>query len=340
VRLPIADVLLSTAFAFPLLKSASSLVFLIFTLITGRCIKMANQLGTLLTPELFETLVNARIPFSMTETLDSEDVGQKQFKGKAPIPTEVRERVWPVLEALSKAGLESIPNLFLFLPPRDDDDFPRQALGLQLLLDQMPRALLRDIDGRWRSAYFDMISLKYAHALDALPQEQKPWSWSRWKTFAKLDFWVLARTWYICPFVHSDEASDHERALLFTEETRSVVEKETGTTDPHLEERDAIISDIYGVLSMLKEGPPTAGTTVQMYAYWMCKLMDIHTPVIYKFGRYPYRNPYFERQDTPKEEDWAKKRGRNPVASEELKSRLKQDIDAGIWTPLGAGRTF
>lgn len=299
---------------------------------------MADQMNTLLTPELFETLVNAKLPFSMTEPLDFEDVGQKQFKGKAPIPNKVAERVWPVLEALSKIGLESIPDLLQFLPPLTDDKFPRQALGLQLLLDQMTRSLLRDIDGRWRSAYFDMISLKYAYTLDALPEEQKPWSWSRWKTFATLDFWVLARTWYICPFVHSDEASDHERALIFTEETRNVVEKETGTTDPYRADQDAIMSDIYGVSLMLKEGPPRTGATVQMYAYWMCKLMDIHTPVIKEFGRYPYRNAYFGRQDTPEEEAWAEKRAGNPMPSEKLRARLKVDIDAGIWTPLGAER--
>ncbi|KAH8201707.1 hypothetical protein TruAng_004145 [Truncatella angustata] len=299
---------------------------------------MADEMSTLLTPELFETLVDAKLPFSMTEPLDFEDVGQKQFKGKTPIPSNVVESVWPVLEALSKLGLESIPNLLQFLPPIADDGFPRQALGLQLLLDQMTRSLLRDIDGRWRSAYFDAISLKYAYNLDALPDEQKPWSWSRWKTFATLDFWVLARTWYICPFVHSDEAADHERALIFTEETRNVVEKETGTTDPYRAKRDAIMSDIYGVSLMLNEGPPGTGATVQMYAYWMCKLMDIHTPILNKFGRYPYRNAYFGRQDTPEEEAWAKKRAGNPMPSEKLKSRLKQDIDAGIWTPLGAGR--
>jgi hypothetical protein len=75
-----------------------------------------------------------------------------------------------------------------------------------------------------------------------------------------------------------------------------------------------------------------------MYAYWMCKLMDIHKPVVDKFGRYPYRNAYFGRQNTLEEEAWAVKRARFSMASEELKSRLKQDIDAGIWTPLGAGR--
>jgi len=299
---------------------------------------MADQIRTLLTPDLFETLVKAKLPFSMTSPLDFEEVGQKQFKGQAPISSSVAEHVWPVLEALSKLGLASIPDLLQFLPPPASDDFPRQALGLQLLLDQMPRSLLRGIDGRWRSAYFDLISLKYAHTLDALPEAQKPWAWRRWKTFATLDFWVLARTWFICPFVHSDEASDQERALLFTEETRCVVEKETRTTDPYRAEREPILADVYGVSVMLKEGPPGQGATVHMYAYWMCKLMDIHKPVVDMFGRYPYRNAYFGRQNTPEEDEWAEKRAGNPMPSEELRRRLKQDIDAGIWTPLGAGR--
>lgn len=332
----------STALILHLLKSTSALSIIFLerfpSYVTGRLVEMADQMSTFLTPDLFETLVNAKLPFSMTEPLDFEDVGQKQFKGKAPIPSNVSERVWPILEALSKLGLDSIPDLLQFLPPIADDAFPRQALGLQLLLDQMPRSLLKGIDGRWRSAYFDVISLKYAQTLDKLPEEQKPWSWSRWKTFATLDFWVLARTWYICPFVHSDNAPEHGRALIFTEETRTVVEKETGTIDPYRAERGAIMSDIYGVSSMLKEGPPKAGATVQAYAYWMCKLMDIHKPVLDKFGRYPYINAYFGRQDTPEEEAWDKKRAWHPMASGELKSRLKQDIDAGVWTPLGAGR--
>jgi uncharacterized protein (DUF924 family) len=299
---------------------------------------MADQISTLLTSDLFETLVNAKLPFSMTEPLDFEDVGQKQFKGKAPIPGDVVERVWPVLEALSKLGLASMPDLLQFLPPIADDNFPRQALGLQLLLDQMTRSLLRGVDIRWRCAYFDIISLKFAHTLDALPKEQKPWAWSRWKTFATLDFWVLVRTWYICPFVHSDEASDQERALIFSEETRNIVEKETGTSDPYRAERDAILSDIYGVSLMLKEGPPGPGTTVQMYAYWICKLMDIHKPVVDKFGRFPYRNAYLGRQNTPEEDSWSIKRAGFSLSSEELKNRLKQDQDAGIWTSLGVGR--
>ena len=89
---------------------------------------MAHQLSTLLTPELFETLVKAKLPFSMTEPLNFEDVGQK-----------VAACVWPVLEALSRIGMSSTPDLLQFLPPVTDDRFPRQALGLQLLLDQMSK---------------------------------------------------------------------------------------------------------------------------------------------------------------------------------------------------------
>ncbi len=65
-------------------------------------------------------------------------------------------------------------------------------------------------------------------------------------------------------------------------------------------ERDAILSDIYESFSMLKEGTPyEVGATAQTYAYWMCRLMDIHIFVVDKFGRGKYRNAYFGRQNTP-----------------------------------------
>jgi len=302
-------------------------------------LKMANHLNTLLTPSLLDKLVNAKLPFSMTEPLNFDHVGQQQFRAPPPLPSEISSLVWPVLKTLSKLGLSSIPNLLQFLPPVTASNFPIQALGLQLLLDQMSRALFQGIDRRWGPAYFDIISLQYAQTLDALPEHEKPWSWSRWKTFATLDYWVLARTWYICPFVHSDERSSQERALLFTEETRRAVEEETGTIDPYRAERDAILSDMHGVHRMIKEGPPGGGSTVYTYAYWMCKLMDIHKPVVDTFGRYPYRNAYFGRENTVEEEAWAEERGGISMPSEELKSWLKQDIDAGVWTPLGAGRS-
>lgn len=46
----------------------------------------------------------------------------------------------------------------------------------------------------------------------------------------------------------------------------------------------------------------------------------------------------FGRENTQEEEAWAEERGCVSMVSWELKSRLKQDIYAGIWTPLGAGR--
>lgn len=129
-----------------------------------------------------------------------------------------------------------------------------------------------------------------------------------------------------------------ERALLFIEETRRVVEEETGTTDPYRAERHAILSDMHGVSRMIGEGPPEAGSTVHTYAYWMCKLMDIHKPVVDKFGRYLYRNAYFGSENTLEEGAWAEERGGVFMVSGELKDRLKEDMEAGIWTPLGAGR--
>jgi hypothetical protein len=201
----------------------------------------------------------------------------------------------------------------------------------------MPRRLCRGIDTRWTNAYFDVISLQYAQALDALPESEKPASWDRWKKMgATLDYWVLGRTWFVAPFVHTAQVAVQERAVALTEETRRRVEEETQTTDPYRAQRDAILSDTYAFPRVFAAGPPKEVTTVQDYTYWMCMLMDVHKPIVDKFGWYPYRNDYFGRDDTPKEKEWFEKTGGFARPSEEVRERLRRDINAGVWTPLGA----
>ncbi|GAB1316043.1 hypothetical protein MFIFM68171_06253 [Madurella fahalii] len=298
---------------------------------------MSDRLRPLLTPALFHLLVDTVIPYSTKDPIDFARVG-RDFSWGEGLPGKVIEQVRPVLLTLSELGLENVPDLTTFLPPLSDPDFPRQALGLQLLLDQMPRRLCRGIDTRWTNAYFDVINLRYTQALDALPAAQKPHSWARWRDSVTLDYWVVVRTWFGTPFVHMDQVAVQERAVAFTEETRRQVEELTGTNDPYREERSMILSDIYAFPRVVKEGAPQDGANIQKYTYWMCMLMDVHKPIVDRFGWYPYRNVYFGREDTPEEEEWFEKTGNFARPSQEVRDRIKKDIDAGVWTPLTVGR--
>ncbi|KAK4235650.1 hypothetical protein C8A03DRAFT_36496 [Achaetomium macrosporum] len=299
---------------------------------------MADQLRTLINPTLLNLVVDTIIPYSQTAPLNFAVVA-RNFIGAPPVANDVVQKVWPVLLALSSLGLDNIPDLTTFLPPASDPEFPRQALGLQLLVDQMPRRLCKGIDTRWTNAYFDVISLQYAQALDALPEAEKPHSWARWKELgATLDYWVIARTWLVAPFVHADQVLIHERAAALTEETRRHVEQATRTTDPYRAQRDAILSDVYGFPRVVAEGPPEWVVTLQDYTYWMCMLMDTHKPIVDKFGSYPYRNAYFGRDDTPEEEEWFETTNDFARPSRDVRERLRRDVEAGVWTALGAGR--
>ncbi|KXX74373.1 hypothetical protein MMYC01_209541 [Madurella mycetomatis] len=294
---------------------------------------MSDQLRPLLSPGLFHLLVDTAIPYSTKEPIDFALAGRNFFWGEK-LSDKVIEQVRPFLLTLSKLGLENVPDLTTFLPPPSDPDFPRQALGLQLLLDQMPRRLCKGIHTRWTNAYFDVISLRYAQALDALPGDQKPHSWARWRDSVTLDYWIHVRTWFSVPFVHTDQVAAQERAVTFTDETRRQVEELTGTSDPHREQRSTILSDIYAFPRVVKEGAPQDGTNVHVFTYWMCMLMDVHKPIVDRFGRYPYRNAFFGREDTPEEEEWFEKTGNFARPSQEVRDRLKKDTDAGVWTPL------
>ncbi|KAK0657759.1 hypothetical protein B0T16DRAFT_402505 [Cercophora newfieldiana] len=300
---------------------------------------MADQLRNMVTPTLLHDVRKIVFPFSETEPLDFTVVSHTGFGGggSPTLPDKVRKQVWPFLVALSRLGLDNAPDMTTFLPVPSDPDFARQAMGLQLLLDQMPRRLCRGVDCRWTNVYFDIISLKYAQKLDALPEDQKPWSWAQWKDCSTLDYWILARTTFVVPFTHRDSIETQERSLEFSEETRKTIEDMTGTKDPYRARRGEILSDIYGFPRVIRDGPPKENVTIQDYTYWVFMLMDVHKPLVDAFGRYPYRNAYFGRDDTPDEVEWFEKTGDFARPPKDARDRLKADFEAGTWTPLDEG---
>ena len=299
---------------------------------------MADELRTLITPAFLRHLVDGIIPYPYDTPVDFPKIAPTIINGEKKFPPDVKAQVWTVLVALSKLGLSNVPNLMTtLLPPLPSPEFPRLALGLQLLLDQMPRRHCRGVDKRYISGYFDVLSLQYAESLDALPLELKPHSWSRWKEAVTLDYFVIARIWFGTPYVHTDTVAIQERALAFSEETRCLVEQMTGTRDPYRDRREEILSDVYAFHRVLRAGPPKdERLSVQGYAYWMTMLMDVHKPIVDRFGHYPGRNPYLGKEDTAEEIEWFEKDG-TPRAPAEFRERLKRDLELGVWKPLGAG---
>jgi uncharacterized protein (DUF924 family) len=297
-----------------------------------------SELRDLLTPELLSLIVKARLPYGKRDTINFREFGRSVFLLDIYSPL-VRDKVWLVLVALSKIGLELMPDLSQYLPAPTDPSYPEQCLGLQLLLDHCPRVLFSGVDHRWTYGYFSIISQRLARTWYSLPPALQPGSWERLHDEMGLDYWIGIRFWFGTPFVHSELLAHQQIALAFTEETRLTVEKMSGQTDPYRTDRQAILSDLYGFPRMYRAGPPQSeDVTREAWTFWMGKLMDIHKPIIDRYGRYPYLNAILGRKTTITEKWWIEGTSHFGEASEETAKLIRQDVENGCWRPLGHGR--
>jgi hypothetical protein len=64
-------------------------------------------------------------------------------------------------------------------------------------------------------------------------------------------------------------------------------------------------------------------------------IFDAHPPIVKTFGRYPYRNGAIGRESTPRELEWLEKTDHFAEVEPEVAMRIREDVLAGRWTPLG-----
>jgi len=303
-----------------------------------------DDLKSVITPSLLDQVVSARLPFDSAGEIDFTSAWLQIFAESA-FADAVRPVAWPALVALSKVGLDRMPDLYSLLPPLDSPSFPRQALGLQLLLDQCPRALFSGIDARWTNGYFDRVSQPFARSLLALPEPQRPHSRTRWAG-ASTAFWLLARVWLAAPLAHSEEVSTQELCVAFVEESRRAAEEASGTMDLWRARRAEVLSDVHLFPLTLLEGvarppglPEGAEITMESIVYGMGMLMDAHKPIIDRFGRYPYANAIRGRDSTAEELEWIERTKHLGEAPPEVARLIREDMEAGRWRPLGSSES-
>lgn len=304
---------------------------------------MDNDLSALITPSLLVSLIKARIPAPLTGPLDAAEVARLTFLSNTFQPA-IQESTWPVLLALSRVGIDALTPAYLatFLPSPESADFPQQCLGMQLLLDQAPRYLCKGVDARWRGAYFDVVSRRFAGWRVSLPETLRPDTLQRWRNEvgASFEYWTLARLWFGAPFVHSEAPADHEFALGFTDGTRRAVEEETGLRDPWRDRRQEVLADVTGFPRVVVAGPPQGkNVSFEEWCWWWLMLMDIHKPIIDRFGRYPYANGARGRESTAEELEWLEEVDHFAQEAPEVARQIKEDMELGVWRPLGEGTT-
>jgi uncharacterized protein (DUF924 family) len=301
----------------------------------------STELAEVLTPTLYNRVLQNRMPWAKEQKLDFEHVAQYIFRGapgQPQIADEFYQICFPALKALSIIPIRSMPNLLEYLPSVTSPLFPIQALSLQILLDQGPRSCLEGADVRWKYDFFDKVSQQYAHSLLALPEPLQPLSKSRWTGIgATFDYWVLTTMWFQAPFVHSEDISAHDIAQSINENVRLEVEARAPQRDPHRSDPNyaELLNDTLAYPRILSAGPPThPGYRLHEFAYWELTLMDVHRCIILKYGGYPQRKSARGQELSERDIEYLEKTGHFDEISRDEAEKVKQDVKKGVWSPL------
>ncbi|KAJ7186786.1 hypothetical protein C8R46DRAFT_981089 [Mycena filopes] len=293
-----------------------------------------ETLEYLLRPEVLNAALSVYWPWSKSAPVDWEAVRDVYFGDQSDVD-KLREACYPALKKLSVIGLDNMPNLMQFLPPPSAPEFPQQALGLLILIDQGSRLLLNGVDARWTNDYFDHVAYAFVSHLLDLPEDLRPDKAQRWTNVGySFDSWVAIRFWFIAPFAHAEIWASQERAVALADEARVVTERRTGVADPYRRTRDKNSRDPLAFARVITAGPPAGNITMPEFIFWFSMVIDIHPPIIRKFGRYPYRNGAFGRFATAEEEQFLRDTNCFGCIDAESAAKIRQDVLAGRWTPL------
>ncbi|KAJ1338583.1 DUF924 family protein [Microdochium nivale] len=300
------------------------------------------SLSSAISPELLRGLVECMVSFSTTEPIDFAKVIGGMFGGAGARPEQwdgIKAQAWAALVALSQLGVDNMPEFQQFLPPPEDASFPVQALGLILLLDQGPRRLCRGLDSRYKDAYFGVYTLRLLRYLhEELPADLRPTSWPRWRddSGVSFDYFVVARMSFNAVLAHNESTASE--AVAFTEDTRVLVEEHCGVRDAY-RDQPGKRWDLYSFPKMIAEvsagNTPKGPMGVADGWFHLALLIDVHYPILDKFGRYPYCNDEMGRHSTPAEEDWIEKAAVFPRLAADVKNHIREDVLNSRWTPLG-----
>lgn len=293
-----------------------------------------QDVHSIITPLLLQQMWRARIPWPRTHHISGKELVTEFFSDDSRFTTAAR-CAWPALKALSHAyGPDTIPDMTGFLPPPGTPGFSEQAFGMHVLLDQAPRVLFKGIDGRWTS-WFDKIARKLYEYYYSLPYFLRPWASSAWSG-STFEYWVCIASEFNATMAHQESRGDQKLSAARIEHLRGVVEGESGHRDPFRDGSSPAL-DEYSMVHIVTHVDLDQDWSFPKAAFFSFMVDDAHRPIIDKFGRYPYRNAIEGRDNTADELEWIRKTNHFAEAEPEVAKRVRQDIAAGTWTPLGEG---
>jgi hypothetical protein len=293
-----------------------------------------EDIHTIITPPLLSRMCRARIPWPRTHHISGIELKTEFFSDDSRFTTAAKD-AWPALKALaSQYGPDTVPDMAGFLPPPEDPRFPEQAFGMHVLLDQAPRILFRGIDVRWTS-WFDRVARTLYTSYYGLPKRLRPWTSEAWAG-STFEYWVCIASEFNATMAHQESIGDQQLSAVRIEQLRRAVEGFSGHRDPARDGSSPPL-DEYSLIDIVTHVDLDQDWPFHKAAFFSFRVDDAHGPIIDKFGRYPYRNAIEGRDSTPDELEWIRNTGHFAEARPEVAERVRRDMEAGTWTPLGRG---
>ena len=309
-----------------------------------------DTLRAILTPQLLLNVYRLKFPWAKGELPSGAKVGAYHFTPNSDYRQSFYDLIFhQALIPISRLPLSELLKLDLTqsLPTPNTTDYPEQALGLVLILDQGTRGLASGYGARYTPSFFDHICLKLAEQLVALPTHLRPDRKEAWLARGySFDDYVVRTLWVWGPLVHSDDFMVRGRQAVkdWCHTVRAEIEAHSGMKDPFapLEAQDDLDVNLFA--NMFVEGPPsksfsdqTKEATMTDYGFWYIRIINSHFVLTDTCGHYPFWVRPRGLEWTEKDREVLEKEPRYMAieyAGEETMKLIRQDYLDGVWRPL------
>lgn len=138
---------------------------------------------------------------------------------------------------------------------------------------------------------------------------------------------------------HQESAGDQQVSVSRIEELRRAVELYYNRRDPFREPDGSLtLLDEHGLIDMVSYvGVDEEFWPFYTAAFFSLRVDEALAPIVNKFGRFPWRNAVEGRESTAGEVEWIGESGHFGEAGPGVARRVRRDVEAGTWTPLGEG---
>lgn len=299
---------------------------------------MASELELAgLTNELLDRLFHLRFSWAKARKIDFELV--KQWQG--PLPSEIEnalfELTWPTvckLTTLKPTTMqpELVEAFVMALGHSLEPEFLPRAVALMMLLDQCPRMFhAQSTNARWVSDFFDPLTQNF---LTHLLSHTDILYFQSWSVLGyDIESYMVITSLIISAADHSESMARHDALRQIQKRRRAELELATGHSDTFAETLERNRNDTLAFPRFMRSEKPLL-RNVYDFLYLRMAIVDMHYPIIAKFGRYPWRNGNIGRLSTQQELQFLEDSDHFGDLDQDVKAQINADIAAGRWTPF------